>query len=41
MLDSLVAQVHGEVRGRPALPDGVEFVRGDVCDAACVRGALE
>lgn len=40
VLDALVPQVHGDVGGRPDLPDAVEFIRGDVCDAACVREAL-
>jgi dTDP-L-rhamnose 4-epimerase len=33
VLDNLLPQVHGE---RPEIPEGVEFVFGDVCDAAVV-----
>jgi len=38
VLDSLRADVHG---GEPAIPDGVEFIRGDVRDAATVETALD
>ena len=37
VLDSLDASVH---RHPPALPDGIEFVRGDVTDAATLDAAL-
>jgi len=37
VLDSLRSDVHG---GEPAIPDGVEFVRGDVRDASLVADAL-
>ena len=38
VLDSLRADVHG---GEPTIPDGVEFIRGDVRDAATVATALD
>ena len=38
VLDSLRADVHG---GEPAIPVGVEFIRGDVRDAATVATALD
>jgi len=38
VLDSLRADVHG---GEPAIPAGVEFVRGDVRDAETVARALD
>jgi dTDP-L-rhamnose 4-epimerase len=37
VLDSLRADVHG---GEPDIPEGVEFIRGDVRDAATVAAAL-
>lgn len=36
VLDNLHPQVHGENAADPVLPDGAEFVRGDVCDAAAM-----
>jgi dTDP-L-rhamnose 4-epimerase len=39
VLDSLIEQVHGEVG--PELPPEVEFIEGDVGDAAIVARALE
>jgi len=38
LLDSLVEQVHGA--GRPDVPEGCDFVEGDVRDADAVRRAL-
>jgi dTDP-L-rhamnose 4-epimerase len=38
VLDALLAQVHPA--GSPVLPEGVEFRRADVRDAAAVRGAV-
>ena len=41
-LDSLTPQVHGRGSARPSyLHPGVELLRGDVCDPAAVRAALE
>lgn len=42
VLDNLAAQVHGEGAKRPDYLDPeVEFVKGDVCDPAAVRSALD
>jgi dTDP-L-rhamnose 4-epimerase len=39
ILDALIDQVHGE--SRPALPEGVELVQGDIRDRDAVNAALE
>ncbi|HLS18537.1 MAG TPA: SDR family NAD(P)-dependent oxidoreductase [Paracoccaceae bacterium] len=41
ILDSLVEQVHGSDAGPPELPEGTEFIKGDVRDADAVRRAIE
>lgn len=41
VFDSLVEQVHGQNASPPAdLPDGVEFIRGDIRDPDAVRSAI-
>ncbi|MGE0717461.1 MAG: NAD-dependent epimerase/dehydratase family protein [Alphaproteobacteria bacterium] len=40
VLDALIPQVHGDAP-RADMPDGVEFIRGDVRDAAAVAAALK
>jgi dTDP-L-rhamnose 4-epimerase len=39
ILDALIEQVHGETR--PAVPDGVELIRGDIRDRDPVTAALD
>ncbi|WP_165224073.1 NAD-dependent epimerase/dehydratase family protein [Affinirhizobium pseudoryzae] len=39
ILDALIDQVHGDAG--PTIPDGVEFIQGDVCDKAKVGEALK
>lgn len=39
ILDALIDQVHGDAG--PTIPDGVEFIHGDVCDKAKVEEALQ
>ncbi|TKT68461.1 NAD-dependent epimerase/dehydratase family protein [Rhizobium sp. LC145] len=39
ILDAMIDQVHGE--GSASVPEGVEFLRGDVCDKGAVTEALQ
>lgn len=39
VLDALIDQVHGDTA--PAIPDSVEFIQGNVCDAGAVAQALD
>lgn len=41
VIDSLVEQVHGDTAGQPMLPDGIDFIRGDIRDPAIVQRAVQ